>query len=989
MRILTYPTGLVTGKLEVRVDLGSGDRPADLYLDGMRVCSLHPESTECPVDLGPDPHVHLLELLREGGSGEKPERAARWVNRPGQEAELNLVLARHSGGRVCEARLGWAHPERQAPAELGVVLDGRPLEILDEHSVRFSCPESAGSHALVASAVFPDGRRAESVTVTGGFGDRTTVELTAVPLVSEVGGASLCALESEEWEAGADPMAESGYEVVFVLDPEFRYRPLLTSGWDIGAEMGGGFFDRLASPSPTTGRSAPAGARKPKPSWQKAKSMLFEAERIWYVAPDGGLHRVNGFAAGRSNWLDLLFKFGTAEIPNQPRIADAVAASGLVAAAGPRRRAVILVLGDRVQERDGSSFTPRQARDYLAEIHVPLIVLRYSKVRDDGWPAGLKTTEMVSMARNLGAVREALDRQCVVWFPSHLLPDRLAEVLPEGVLPAGGEGDVAVAPSVWMRAEVETAPPVEDAILAERLDVTAITVLMSAMDGDHRPVEDLAAEDIEVLEGGVEVDILELVSLAPIADESNVAAVEGEVTVPPISVNETALPVTVYVDRILGGGSDLKRALGALSDEAERLVALGPVETVVAAADRVEVVLGPTRDAAAVAHALEEETSRTAAIHAIERIRRSFVRGLGKSRAGSTGGGAKSSIVATAATAAAGEESVFLSRSLERLRLWALERAGHHAGLLFVVGGGFDEDPGSFYLPFIENLEPHNSYWARENLGRRRLSARVDALSKELAGVGWRIQALAGNATASPTYSAELSRADKVESFTGADFNLMPTAEQSPWLMVDPIGTQRHLVAASGGGASVGSAGLSAVLEGTAGWYLLTYQVERPPDGAVHGLEVRPQRSGVEVTTNRVVTAATSEGQSEARLRRLLLRSSDRGELPVELVVGPASTLDDERLTAEVEVKIRFSPFAQVLFRSEGGPTLRISVAVEAAGSTATSEHRLEQPSEAEEWVYAFPLEWPAEEAASVAVSVEDLATAIWGGARLELPGER
>jgi hypothetical protein len=979
----------VTGELEVRVDLGSGVRPADLYVDGTRVCSMHSESTDCPVDLGPDPRVHLLELVRERGPGERPERAARWVNRPGQEAELHMFLDRHSGGAICGGRVGWAHPERQTPVELGVVLDGKPLEILDESSVRFPCPEPTGSHVLVASAVFPDGRRAESVTVTGGFGDRTAVELTAVPLVTEAGDASPCAMEMTEWPAGATPTAESGYEVVFVLDPGVRYRLLLASGWDIGAEMGGGFFDRMASPSPTTGPSAAPEARKPKPSWQKAKSTLFEAERIWYVAPDRGLHRVNGFAAGRSNWLDLLFKFGAAEIPNQPRVADAVAASGLVAAAGPRRRAVVLVLGDRVEQRDGSLFTAKQARDYLAEIHVPLIVLRYGKVRDDGWPQGLKTTEMVAMAGNLGRVREALERQCVVWFPSRLLPNRLAEALPDGVQPAGGEEDVGVAPAVWMRAEIDASPTVEDSVLTERLDVTAITVLISAASGGRVPVEDLTAEDIEVLEGGVAVDILELAPPGRAGSENEMVTPEGAEAVASVSVEETELPITVYVDRILGGGSDLKRALAALRGEAERLVALGPVEIVVAKGGGVESVLGPTGDAAALASALEGTASQTAAIHAIERIRRSFVRSLRASSAGATGRKVKSSAVATAATAAAGEESVFLSRSLERLRFWALERAGHHAGLLFVLGGGFDEDPGAFYLPFIENLEPHNSYWARENLGRRQLSGRVKALSRELAGVGWRIQPLAGNATASPTYSAELSRADKVGSFTGPDFNLAPAADQSPWLMVDPIGTQRHLAAASGGASSVGTAGLRDLLDETAGWYLLTYQVERPPDGAVRELEVRSIRSGVEVTTNRVVTAATSEGQSEARLRRLLRGSSQRGELPVELAIGPSTSVDDERLAAEVEVRVRFPPFGQVLFARDGGPTLRISLAVEAGGKMAVLEHRLERPVEAVEWVYAFPLEWPADDGAELAVSVEDLATAIWGSASLELPGVR
>ncbi len=54
MRILTYPTGLVTGELEVKVDLGQGERKAELYLDGKSACALSAGGAGCAVDLGPD-----------------------------------------------------------------------------------------------------------------------------------------------------------------------------------------------------------------------------------------------------------------------------------------------------------------------------------------------------------------------------------------------------------------------------------------------------------------------------------------------------------------------------------------------------------------------------------------------------------------------------------------------------------------------------------------------------------------------------------------------------------------------------------------------------------------------------------------------------------------------------------------------------------------------------------------------------------------------
>ncbi len=1008
MRILTYPTGLVTGELEVKVNLGPGARPAELYLDGKTACSLAAGDTGCKVDLGPDPHVHLLELVGEDGV-----RVERWVNRPGQEAEVTLQLTPPAANGVCGARLGWAHPERLDPVELGVFLDGRRLRIKGGRSVRFPCPSGGtspteGSQVLLASAIFPDGRRVESVAIAGGFSDQTSVELTAVSLVAAAEGAdgiceTLPAMPDSRWPAEARVVPDSGYEVVFVLDPEVRYQPLLLSGWNVTRLQGGGFDERMEIP--TVGGSeddpsrGPESTRRPKPSWQKAQSTLAGAERLWYVAPDRGLHRVNGFSAGRPNWLELLFKFGRAEVPDRPRIADAVAASGLVAAAGPRRRAVILMLGHKVGERDGSLFSPRQARDYLAELQVPLVVLRDRKMKgDDGWPAGLKTSDMGAMARNLDQVRGILEGQCIAWLPSRMLSGSLAELLPEGIRPAGLDADTPSSPSaMWARAvppegaqldkEAEDEPLLADTIVADRLDITAVTLVVSALDRDGRPVNDLRAEDLEVLEDAAPAQVLQLTpvagatsSAAPVDPEA-AAATPSAQPEPEPDGQTGELPVALYVNRVLGGGTGLRRALDAVAGEAARLAALGPVELVVADAGEVRTLIEPTRDVSALRAALDDLGAQRAGWNAVERIRRNFVRGVRKSAGGGRGS------VLIAATAAASEENIVLLRSLERLRLWALRAAGHHSGLLVVVGGGFDEDPSSFYLPFVRQMEPDNFERARRNLGERRQAESVDALAQELAGAGWRILAVAGQATGGNTLSAELGRSDKAGAFGAGDLNQVSGVDESPWLMVDPIGSQDHLAAASGGGVTVGSAGLEKSLDQARGWYLLTYQVARPPDGATHALEVRSLRPGVEVRTNRVVTAATSEGQAEARLRRLLTGGRSAGELTVEIRIRPPAPAEGKRLMAEVDATVRFGSLAAVIARGGRAVTLRVSVAVQAGGQAPVVEHRLQRLAKVpENWVYSFPLEWPAAGASSLAVTVEELASGLWGGATLELP---
>ncbi|MCP3956643.1 MAG: hypothetical protein GY719_02200 [bacterium] len=1010
MRILTYPTGLVVGELEVKVDLGPEVESADLFLDGEPVCSMTPAKSSCSVDLGADPHVHLLELVRKDGAappeGGEGNRVERWVNRPGQEAELSVVPLPPAESGNCQARIGWAHPDRQDPAELELI--GAEISA-DGRTATFPCPASGRSRMLVAMAVFPDGRRVEEVAVVGGFSERTAVQLHAVPLVATP--PAECRKSAGVWPASAAKLEESGFEVVFVLDPQVGYRTLYTSGWDTGRlrTQSGNASGTTKAFDEIVRSGAEDSAPKPKSSWLKAKQSIFDVDRLWYVAPDPGLHRVNGLGEGRPSWLNVLFKYGLVRVQDKPRIADAVAASGLVAGAGPRRRAVVLLLGNNVQKRDGSKFTPAQAREYLAEVNVPLVVLRNGRRQDDGWPEGLTTLDMEALSENLRTVRDVLDAQCIAWFSSRLRPSLLARALGEGVRLAGRGGAAPASPeSVWARAEIEmveplpteeptAGEPVAEGLTVERLDITAVTVLVSARGEDGLPVSDLTAADFRVLEDGTEARVLGLNTVVPASPEG-VEPIEEPSAVPapesedPPGARE--LPIAVYVNRTVGGGFDQRQALKAVATEIERLASLGPVEVVIAEKEQVRTLIGPTRDTAALVSAVDELAAGRPGFHAIERIRRRFIQEvrqipdrftraeLEESEGPAVIEGAR---VTFAARAAAGEENVLVSRSLEQLGFWARRESGHQAGLLLVVGGGFDEDPAAFYQPFIEKLEPHNASQLREHLRALRKESDVNALGRELAGTGWRILSVAGQTTGSSTFSAD-ARTDKFLTFMTDGTEGIRAADPS-WLLIDPIDAQRALAEPSGGDVAVGPAGLGRALEESTGWYLLTYQVTRPPDGEVHDLELRLNRPGVEVKTSKLVTAATSEGQAEARLKRLLGGSADRGELRLELAIGPAAPGEEGTLTAEVEATLHFGSLAPLM---RPGTALRVSVASAAGDGDPSIVHERERLAEASAgWIYTFPVQWPSDAPARLAVTVEELASGLWGSAVSDLTDGR
>ena len=413
LSILTFPIGLVIGEHSVDVDLGASAEPAELSLDGKPVCSLTAVRTRCVVDFGKAPHVHLLELVRHDAAGRMMASARRWVNHPGQEAELAIRLAARDETATCQGTVIWSHPRKQNPVVLEIEGAGVQIPIdNDGRSFRFLCPISGEPLIITASAIFPDGSRAETVVVPRGFGNRVEAGLTAVALRSTDRDAATCRIVKKELAKVAEPVEKAGYEIVFVLTPGEEYTTLYESGWIITRY------------------------RQFKPSWRQTIYRFRDADRLWFVVPDERLSRMNGFENGRGEWLMSLIGIGSNKIDGRIRVADAVATSGLVAAAGPRRRALVLMLGSE-NYPDESLFSPMQAQSYLAEIGVPLYVLRMGAAHDDGWPAGMRVESMGTFARALKSVKDSLDDQCAAWFHGDLHPDQVAAMLPDGLTIAG------------------------------------------------------------------------------------------------------------------------------------------------------------------------------------------------------------------------------------------------------------------------------------------------------------------------------------------------------------------------------------------------------------------------------------------------------------------------------------------------------------------------------------------------------------------------
>ena len=1012
--ILTYPVGLVTGEHAIDVDLGVSGKPAVLYLDGEQACSMSKTATQCKVDFGPAPHVHLLELVRTDSGGEVTAHAVRWVNRPGQEAELVLQLAPRKANGICSGKALWSHPSKRNPVLLEVTENGRILRIREDgRSFAFPCPDANEPHLLAASAIFADGRRAEAVALSGGFGGVTEAGLSAIALTAEGAAEGPCGAVAAGLGDEVKIADNAGFEVVFVLDPTAGYRTLMASGWTKGmmptTTTTTKQFDSLVQ------QGSKGSEARAKNSWKRAESSLIDAEKMWFVLSNEHLQRANGFSQGKMNWLLLLFNYGSAKIEGKPRIADAVAASGLVAAAGPRRRAVVLILGNH-PDKDSSGFTAEQAQNYLAEVGVPLFVLRNGKLRDDGWPEGVPIRSMEATADALEAVKADLSRQCVAWFPGDRHLQAIAASLPEGIALAGraGQGFEDVG-ATWRRAEVapaasdaaagvaaETAPGA--AVGGSRVEVTAVTVLISARDSDGRPVVDLGSEDLEVKEDGQPVRVLGLQRLPGAGTAEPAPAVDEAQATRPAPTPSIAMPVAVYLDRTLSSSSELQTAIGALAERSQWLTSLGPVDVVVADPD-VKTVLDGGTDAATVEEALSSLAERPGGQHAIASIRNRFIRDIRKIpnrfssdlndvderdaspvaqlQAGKDVKRFERSQVLTAARGAVFEEDAVLRRSMTRVADWALTDPIEGPRLMFVVGAGFDEDPVDFYLPFVESIETQSAASAREEFKRYRQSDRVDQTGRDLAAAGWLVVPVATQTVGASAAAAETGGGDRFQQFLSAN-DAAAGAFTTGSLLINPIAAQRHLAAPSGGEVAMGGGGLDDLMDSSAGWYRLSYQIDRAPDGAKHGLEITTDRDDVEIRSTSIIASETAEGAAAARVRRLLRGSPEAGDLKVALEVADLQPGADETTTAEASVIVDLAAIAAL--QMEGaGRNVRLSIGILPEGGDPFVLHRVEiVEGVVGTWRYGVPLEWPRGEA-SLAVVVEDLGSGAWGGTVTQL----
>ena len=458
MEILSYPVGLLIGLFPVIVDLGGSAQPAELLLDGKPACTISARAPACTVDLGPDPFIHRLELVRRDRAGRVAESVVRWVNKPGVEAEIHASGRCEKKTRSCDFTITWAHPGKLDPSALTVALDGLTVSRTATSTIRVPFPGEYAPQVVTADAVFPDGRRASFTRLLqGAYPERVEASLQAVPIVVAPGirDEDLAAsLKEAGWPVRAVELGE--FEVDFVIEPgalESRSAFGL-SQQSMPLEDAEEIRAIVASDTITafTLLEATGMPANPAPGSSKAPGNV------------PGLSEYGSRAAAParrplSSWIRGLFQ-APSSVPAMRRLltSDAVAAAGYHLGGSPRRRAVVLIAGST--RPDESTFSPEQARSYLGQTLVPLFVWRANLGLAQEWPEGAL---LQKFGPNIATLKLELDRQRIVWLEGRVDLRSFNPRLPRGVEIAGRS--LLPEPST----EVAT-PGAEDAVFAVASD---------------------------------------------------------------------------------------------------------------------------------------------------------------------------------------------------------------------------------------------------------------------------------------------------------------------------------------------------------------------------------------------------------------------------------------------------------------------------------------------------------------------------------------
>ncbi|MHB8800302.1 MAG: hypothetical protein ACYDBY_17785 [Thermoanaerobaculia bacterium] len=436
---VTLFLGLFYGPAEIELSAAPGVARIELYVDGDLVSELTGPWV-AKFDLGQEIVPRELVAVAKDAEGRRVGEIRQWINRPRPGAEASFVVEKEPSGAGRTARLLWRSATRSRAKSIRVSFDGLPLEVADPERIPLPAHSPGTTHILVADVDFEDGLSATAVASLGGERfDEALEELTAVPIRLDPGGSLPKDKRLEGWfRAGEKPLTVAAVEegpsdVVFVvagralddlrklLADVTRQRSLLAVRQQANLPVGARF--RFVETIPRIVRSP-----------VEVASRFFSSE---------------DYSAKDDYFFSAISKVAIGNRSGDPRVADAVAISGLSAAEKSRRRAVVLLLGSGATE--AGPITAERARRCLANLGVPLHVWDVSRApaksgqeSDPGaevqadarthWPEAVRVSGLTSLLGVFRSLEKELASQRIVWLKGRLNPAKV------GLTASAGKG---------------------------------------------------------------------------------------------------------------------------------------------------------------------------------------------------------------------------------------------------------------------------------------------------------------------------------------------------------------------------------------------------------------------------------------------------------------------------------------------------------------------------------------------------------------------
>lgn len=388
--LVTRLLGLVSGEYPVSIYVDPRVARVELLRNGVPVRTVAGPPWQALLDFGRELVPQELTAVAYDASGTEIARDTQLVNLPRPSAEAAIDLRRER--ETLRATVRWQHIGSERVRDITWKLDGKSFG-KGEASLLLPRVEPRRLHVVEAEVEFWDGVVARRERVFGGFfTEEVPSELTgAVVRVGEGSSDPANCFRVDGRPVAAAAVEKGEAMVVFIRDPDPRAARKALRGKGAGKTNLDADI-RILWPTATSIVERD----------RRTVSNLFEHSQ----AIEGTKVGTQALLTGRSPLKK-----------NEQRYADAVAVSGVYAALGARRRAVVLVIG---ANPDKSKQTPAVVRRYLERIGVPFRVwslIGAKKEVTNVWGDVVDISSPAKLQRATDELQQELDRQRVAWLP--------------------------------------------------------------------------------------------------------------------------------------------------------------------------------------------------------------------------------------------------------------------------------------------------------------------------------------------------------------------------------------------------------------------------------------------------------------------------------------------------------------------------------------------------------------------------------------------